>query len=89
MIDRQQIEQDVRTEFAGDSASPSENYIVYLNTTDGNYATANVIFEGKLDESIQSFLAQLTDEGGLVDNNYTLASISSIEEFDASKSDFS
>ena len=86
MIDRKQIETDVRAQI---EASPSNHYIVYLNTDGGNYASANVVFEGDLETAIQSFLNEIDDEGAIINKSYTLAVISSIEEFDMSKSDFS
>lgn len=81
MIDRQQIEKDIRAEVEGTSAS--NEYVVYLTNEEG---TSLVTFRGDLDAGIQHFLSQLNDGGGLMVESYSHVNIGSVEEFAAGSS---
>jgi hypothetical protein len=77
MIDKKQIEQEIREQVNGQSATGV--YVVYL-TTDAD--TSLVTFKGDLNQAIQNFLSQIDDNGSsLVDTKYSNVNISSIEEF--------
>jgi 2-phospho-L-lactate guanylyltransferase (CobY/MobA/RfbA family) len=76
---KQKIEQEIRAEITGTSAS--NKYVVYLNTEHGSNAAAHVIYEGDLETAIKSFLDQIDDEGVIIKTNYTLVGIDAIEKF--------
>jgi hypothetical protein len=78
MIDREQIEKDIRAEVEGTSVS--NEYVVYLTNDSG---TSLVTFKGDLDAGIKNFLSQIDDNGMVIDTTYTHANIGSVEEFAA------
>jgi hypothetical protein len=78
MINREQIEKDIRAEVDGTSAS--NEYVVYLTTEE---ETSLVTFKGDLDAGIQNFLAQIDDEGKVLNAAYRYVNIGSAEEFAA------
>lgn len=76
MINREQIEKDIRAEVEGTSAS--NEYVVYLTNDDG---TSLVTFKGDLDAGIQNFFDQIDDNGNAINTSYLYINIGSVEEF--------
>lgn len=76
MINKEQVEKDIRAEVEGTSAS--NEYVVYLTNDDG---TSLVTFRGDLDAGIQNFLSQIADDGNAVNPAYQYINIGSAEEF--------
>jgi hypothetical protein len=75
MIDRIQIEKDLRNDV--EKTSASNEYIVYISSDVDSLIT----FKGDLDSAIQNFLSQIDDDGVIKDTNFFYVNISSIEEF--------